>query len=226
MNLYGSITELQKSEVQLYFKLALRFKENALIRELWSAMANDVLQQENSLKALHTSFWSQLKKNHSELLEAVIPYARHQINDNTRDVPLRNCLELVLQFEEPTILKIYVPIIRSLRENQSSPALDFYIMVKAHLARIVQMVSSFSGDPVIIQRSSLLLQSFEREVQEPLLESIPPQKKIPTRRKETAKKSKKATGKTKTLAKRTKTLHHRTKHLVKKVEIQRRRARR
>jgi hypothetical protein len=163
-------------------------------------------------------------------MEAIIPYARHQASENTKDITLRSCFELALQFEEPTILKIYVPIFRNLRENWTNPALDFYIMVKAHLARIVRMMGSYSGDPIIIQRSSLLLQSFEREVQEPKVASIALEKRIrakhSAKRKETAKKPKKALRQARTLAKHSKALHHRTKPLVKKVELQRRRARR
>jgi hypothetical protein len=230
MNLNGSITDLQNAEIQVYLKLAHRFKDNGLIREFWSAMANDVSQQKSSLKALPISFWKQMQKSHSELTEAIIPYARHQADENTEDMPLKACFDVIMQFEEPTILKIYVPIIRSLRENRTNPALDFYITLKAHLARIVRITGSFSGDPIVIQRSSLLLQSFEKAVQEPQAKNTPletkAQAKRAARRKDTANKSKKALKQAGTLAKRAKTLHHRAKPLVKKVELQRRRARR
>ncbi len=63
MNLHGSIKDLQNKTVQLYLKLEHRFSENGLIRELWSAMANDVSQQIRSLNALPPSFWNQLKKD-------------------------------------------------------------------------------------------------------------------------------------------------------------------
>ncbi len=197
MNLNRSMADLQKAAIQLYLKLQQRFKDNVLIRELWSSMANDLSQQRDSLKALPSSFWNQLQKEHNELLQTVVPYAHLQVTDNIKDMPLKSCIESSLQFEEPTILKIYIPIIRSLRENHTDPALDFYIMVKAHLARIARMTASFSGDPVIIQRSSLLLQSFEREIQEPLVEVIVPIKRASARkvakpRKTAAKKSSKA----------------------------------
>ena len=177
MNLNGSIADLQKAAIKLYLKLQQRFKENMLIRELWSSMAEDLSQQKNSLKAVPSSFWNQLQKEHSELQQAVIPYARLQVTDGIKDMPLKGCIESALQFEEPTILKVYIPIIRSLRENLTEPALEFYIMVKAHLARIAGMTASFSGDPVIIQRSSLLLQTFEREIQEPPAEVVIPRRK-------------------------------------------------
>ena len=254
MNLHGSIADLQKASIQLYLKLQKRFKDNVLIRELWESMAGDVSQQKDSLKALPPSFWNQLQKEHGELVQAAIPYARLQVIDDIKDIPLKSCIEGALQFEEPTILKIYIPIIRSLREDPANPALDFYIMVKAHLARIARMTASFSGDPVIIQRSSLLLQSFEREIQEPPAEAIVPQAKsratrhsakrratAESRRKPAAKprkpaanrakpakktaKSSKAPKRAGTLAKRAKTRHHRAKPLAKKVNLQRTRAR-
>jgi hypothetical protein len=62
MNLHSSITELQNVEVQLYLKLERRFKENELIRELWSAMANDISQQKISLKALLPHFGISFRK--------------------------------------------------------------------------------------------------------------------------------------------------------------------
>jgi hypothetical protein len=47
-------------------------------------------------------------------------------------------------------------------------ALDFYVMVKAHITRVAQSVQLFSGDPALGQRCALLLQNFEKEVQEPV----------------------------------------------------------
>jgi hypothetical protein len=230
MSLQGSITELQDTAKKLYLKLEQRFKENGLIREIWSEMAHDISQQKSSLKALPKSFWNQMKKNRNDLLEATIPYVRHQITENTNDISLNGCFELALQFEEPTILKIYVPIIRALREDRANQSLDLYIIVKAHLTRIVSMTGSFSGDPVIIQRSSLLLQSFEKEIQEYQFAIISIETKARAarvkKRKAPARKTQKRTKPTAALAKRSKTHHRRAKPLVKKVEIQRRRARR
>jgi hypothetical protein len=225
MNLYGSITEFQNAVVQLYLKLEHRFKENGLIRELWSAMAHDVAQQISGLKALPPSFWSQLNKDRDGLFEAVIEGARHQITEKPEDLSLRSCFELALGLEEPTILKIYVPIIRSLRENWTASSLDFYIEVKAHLARIMRMIESFSGDPIMVQRSNLLLRSFEKEVQEPLAEIRRPEKKARASQPPREKKREMAKH-ARPLAKHA-TIHHgRTKPLVKKVDLQRRQAHR
>jgi hypothetical protein len=230
MNLNGSITDLQNAAIKVYLKLAHRFKDNTLIGELWNAMANDVSQQKSSLKAFPSSFWKQLQKSYGELNEAVIPYVRHQISENTDDMSLKDCFELTLQFEEPTILKLYVPIILTHRENKTNVALDFYIMVKAHLTRIARVTGSFSGDPIIMQRSNLLLQRFERAVQETSIRKALQENKVQAKRslsrKESQKTSQKTLRKSGALAKRAKTLHHRTKPLVKKVELQRRRVQR
>ncbi len=231
MNLHGSIKELQNNIVQLYLSLEQRFSENQLVRDLWAAMAHDVSQQIHSLDALPQSFWNQLKKEPDALLMAAAQSARHQIVDAEGDLSLRLCLEQALQLEEPAILKIYVPLIRKLRENLTAPALDFYIVVKAHLARITRVTQSFAGDPVIIQRSNALLQTFEKEVQEQHAEARVPHKAkahaTPVQHhEEPAKKTKKTAAKSHPLAKRNKALHTRTKPVVKKVAIQRRRARR
>ena len=216
----------------MYLNLEQRFSENHIIRELWSAMAHDVSQQIHSLDALPQSFWIQLKKDPDGLSTEDAAAARHQSIDNEGDQSLRSCFDRALRLEEPTILKVYVPLIRRLRENLTTPALDFYIMVKAHLARIARVTESFSGDPVITQRSHSLLQKFEKEVQEPHVEvRVPEHHKthaaIKPQQREPAKKTPKvAARKTHPLAKRNKVLRSRTKPLVKKVGLQRRRARR
>jgi len=224
MNLYGSITALQNKEVELYLKLEHRFKENQLVRDLWSAMAHDVSQQISSLRALSPSFWSQLKKDPDGQFEAALESAHQQITEKAEDLSLKGCFELALFLEERTILKIYVPIIRSLRQNWIDPALDFYILVKGHLARIVRATESFSGDPVVIQRSNLMLQGFEKEVQEPRSVIHKPEKAAKARK--PREKPQKALKHARPLAKRA-TIHHgRVKPLVKKVDLQRRRAHR
>jgi hypothetical protein len=233
MNLHGSIKELQNTIVQLYLKSEQRFSENSLIRELWSTMAHDVSQQISDMNALPHSFWNLLRQESGGLSVEVTDGVRRQNVENEEDFSLKGCFERVLQFEEPMILKIYVPLIRKLRENLTTPALDFYIMVKAHIARIVRVTQSFSGDPVIIQRANLLLQNFEKEVQGPLhLEAVVPARKKahvappPAQSKEAAKKPRKAAKQTGTPQKRAKILHSRPKRLVKKVSLQHRRARR
>ena len=232
MNLQGSITELQESIAKLYLDLEQRFRENPLIRDLWSAMAHDMTQQKHSTNALPPSFWHQLKDKQHELAGAITE--GKQASEKKGDQPLRSCFEQALAFEEATILKIYVPIIRKLRENWTEKALDFYIMVKAHLARITRVIQSFAGDPVTIQRSNLLLQRFEKEVQEP---QVVIERKLPKVRAAQAareklpakpqKSQKKAVARhAPAIGKREKTHHKRTKPLVEKIRLSRRRAQR
>ena len=233
MNLHGSIKELQNKIFQLYLKLADRFSENGLIRELWGAMAHDIEQQVRSLNALPQSFWNQLKKDQDLALAGAAESARNQSIENEEDQSLKGRFGSALCIEEPTILKVYAPLIRRIREDSTAPALDFYIVVKAHLARITRVTQSFSGDPAIIQRANALLQSFEREVQEPHVVVPEPAKKkkngkaeLSAKHKAAVKKSHKAAKKARPLAKPAKMLHRRPKPLVKKVNIARRRARR
>lgn len=230
MNLQGSITENQNAIHQLYLKLEHSFTENSLIRELWNSMAQDVSRQIDSLKKLPVSFWTQKKKNPEGLSEAAHQVHSPQTFDKDEVLSLKTCFSLALEFEEPTILKVYVPIIRSLRKDWTNASLDFYIMVKAHLARIVRVTESFSGDPILIQRANLLLQTFEKEVQEPEIIAIIPDKKSVTpgtkQKTNLESKKKKPLKVAHPLAKHAKTPHGRTKPLAKKVELPRRRARR
>lgn len=236
MNLQGSITERQNSIYQLYQKIEDRFSENSLIRALWSDMAHDISQQISSMKALPSSFWNQLKKDPDSQLEEAVRQSVIQSIEKTEVASLRRCFELSLHAEEAMILKIYAPIIRILRKHWTGAALDFYIMVKSHVARIVRVTESFSGDPILTQRAHLLLQGFEKEAQEPQVEAKPilhKAAKLPAEAKSSSGSSKKAGEKAKKgsksaplLTKHAKPHHARTKPLVKKVELPRRRARR
>ena len=181
MNLRGSIAEYQKRLHKIYLQLSQGFSENNLVRTLWNDMAHDISRQIQSLNALPRSFWNQLNKsNQKELLQAV-QSAQSQVIEikeiKKEDLSLKACFEKVLQIEEPVILSVYVPLIRRLRESWTDQALDFYIMVKSHLARIARIIEAYAGDPFIIQRSGYLVKRFEKEVQEPqILESAPVKK--------------------------------------------------
>ncbi len=228
MNLHGSIAELQNAVVQIYNRMQQRFVENRVISDLWSAMANDVSRQTSSLKDFPASFWSRLKNERDGLAKAVSSSANAHASESIPDLSLSGCIELSLKIEEPVILKVYVPLIRSLRDNQANQSLEFYIMVKSHLARINRVTQSYSGNPLVIQRSNLLLQNFEKEVQE---QQPPPvaarvsgsaskTKRLPKPLRKVSKRI------SRPLAKRPLGRSRRTKPLVEKVEIRRRRVRR
>jgi hypothetical protein len=232
MSLQGAITELQDRIVKLYLDLEQGFRENQLVRDLWSAMAQDVTQQKHSMSAIPHSFWNKLKDEQDGFSRAVSEI-RKQTTENKEDQSLRSCFERTLIYEEPTTLRIYVPIIRKLRDNWTDQALDFYIMVKAHLTRITRVTQAFAGDPLVIQRSSLLLQQFEKEVQEPHAAAEPTRLKARAahtpekKEKLPAKPHRKALPKhAPALAKHAKSHHGRSKPLVKKIALQPRRARR
>lgn len=224
MNLHGSITELQNRVVGLYLKFGQRFKENNVISELWSAMASDVSQQVKSLDGLPGSLWHELKQGDDEF-SGVIKDTKSRIPENTEDCSLRGGFEYALSIEEPIILKIYGPILRNLREHWSAQALDFYIVVKAHLTRITRVMQAYAGDPLILQRSSSLLQQFEKEVQAPAVAVAEPVRKKPAREKKSQPKSKRKSAPKHPLAVKH-ARSERSKPLVEKINLPRRRARR
>jgi hypothetical protein len=232
MSLQGSISDLQAKLEKFYLELEQRFNENQIIRDLWNAMAHDIAQQKRSMTMLPHSFWNKLKEEQDGFTKSISAILLQNI-DNKEDESLASYFNRALLFEEPTISKIYVPIIRKLRGNWTDQALDFYIMVKAHLARITRVTLAFSGNPVIIQRSSSLLQHFEKEVQEPQVTAKDTAHKgfaaQPIQREEKhVEKSKKKT-RTKpapALVKRAPSHRTRTKPLAKKTSLQRRRVRR
>jgi hypothetical protein len=232
MSLQGSIADLQETLAKLYLELGQRFNDNPIIRDLWSAMAHDITLQKQSMILLPHSFWNKLKDQKDGFSGSFQEIMRQRF-DKEGDNSLQSCFEHSLLFEEPTISKIYIPIIRKLRENWTEQALDFYIMVKAHLARITRVTHSFAGNPMIIQRATLLLRHFEKEVQEPQVVAKPATRKglvarpMPAKEKRQAKPKKKSPRKpAPSLAKRAKSRRAGAKPLVKKISLQRRRVRR
>jgi hypothetical protein len=237
MNLYGSFAKLQNSAARFYVELAQYFKENKLIRDVWLEMAHDKEQQIATLRSLPPSFWSELIKRRDGLFEAAqscFPPAEYS-KDEERS--LKKCFAKTLEFEEPIFLKVCAPLIRQLRTEWTDHALDFYIMIKAHVARILRVVQSFSGDPILVQRASTLLQDFEKEVQAPEAPQVTvapraSKKAVAWKRNRAVRKA--LTHKAKaqpssrslSLSKRTKSITPRGKPLVKGIELHRRRARR
>ncbi len=237
MNLLGSIANLQTSGAQLYVEIAQYFKANELVRDIWLEMARDKEQQCTNLKSLPSSFWSELKKNEVELAEALRSCQLFAQCHGNEEHSLQHCLRKAIEFEEPFLLKIYAPLIRQLRTQWTDRALDFYIMVKAHVARLLRVVQMFSGDPIIIQRAGALLEGFERGVQTPVPQEItsgkaksakqmlkPPSKEL---RKSYNRRAQVNPKKRSIAAKgtRTQSVPPRSKPLVKSIELRRRRAR-
>ncbi len=237
MNLRGSIARLQNSGTRFYVAIAQCFSENRLVRDVWLEMAHDEEQQAASLRSLPQGFWSELRHREQGVLEALqacLPVCRSSTHD---DHSLQKCLAKTLEFEEPVILKVYSPLIRQLRTEWTNQALDFYIMVKAHLARLLRVIQLFAGDPLLVQRVELLLQNFEKEVQKPESPPVTGQtlalrratqgrhaekaRKISARKAQVLKKNRPLP-----LAKRAKTIQPRSKSLVKNLELRRRRVRR
>ena len=225
MTLQGSITELQENVAELFAKLETRFTENQLIRDLWTAMSHDISHQIQTMKALPSSFWKQIKDE--GLAETIARIQRFKSIEKIEDLSLRSSLELALSVEQSTILKAYVPIIRLLRKNWTDKALDFYIMVKAHLARITRVTQSFSGDPAGIQRAQQVLTNFDKEVQdmESALKSAKPSPEHPSQEKKHILKPQAESKAAHAVPKHVPSHHNHAKPLAEKINLQRRRAR-
>jgi hypothetical protein len=172
MSLQGFIRKLQNSCTRIYLDLAQSFMENSLIRETWVSMAEDKEEQARCLNALPSRYWSGHKEE--ALFEAVRACLKpFQHPESESDRSLQTTLSRVFDLEEPIILKVYAPLIRQLRTEWTDHALDFYIMIKAHVARLARITQSFSGDPALTQRFMTLLENFEKAVQAPDLQLLP-----------------------------------------------------
>jgi hypothetical protein len=215
MPLLGSITKLQHLGRDFYAGLAEVYSANTLIRETWTSMSQDLEHQTASLQKLPHSFWTRLKGEEEKLREAVQACWHPGHPAQEPDHSLTRSLSRALDFEEPLILGVYVPLIRHLRSEGSGQVLDLYIMVKAHISRVQQVIRSFSGDPVTNLRVASLIQTFEKAVQvpeEPVV--LPHHVKLAAhiKRGEKAKKLKKSP---RTAGKRAKLLPKRSKPLLK-----------
>ena len=239
MSLKGAFAKVQHAGGQFYLKLSQSFEENPLIRETWAAMAQDLEIQAASLEGLQPRFWKMLKSEEQTLLGAVREGIPIQALERNEDKSLHGCFARCLEFEEPLILRAYVPLIRLLRTEWSDRALDFYIIVKSHVARISRMIQPFSGDPAFLQRAQNLQQQFEFDVQAPPARVIvAPPKQIQHKKKRhiasaaADKKSHKirtetrSAARTHPLSERVQRLAKHGKTLVRKIELPRRRARR
>jgi len=236
MNLKGSLSRLQRSRADFYRNLAQIFDSNHLIREAWIDMAHDMEQQAVSLENLPGSLWKKWKDEPGTLAEAIQTCcSTHQKIESEENKSLQSCFASTLNMEEPLILRAYVPIIRYLRTDYSDQALEFYIKVKAHMARLSRLIQPFAGDPVLLQRVANLQEFFEHEVQAPIIPPVSAKKssskRVPSPRRRggknrtvvrTAAKARRVLP----LGGRAKRAAKRTKALVGKLDLARRRARR
>lgn len=237
MSLKGAFAKVQKSGGEFYLKLAQLFEENPLIREAWAAMAHDMELQAASLEGLPWRFWSMLRSDEEATLAAIHECPSPKAIEIKEDRSLHHCFVCSLDIEEPLILRAYVPIIRLLRTEWSDRALDFYIMVKSHMARILRIIQPFSIDPVLLQRVQNLQQRFEFEVQSPVVMEVAPMQKAARKKPRAASKAKTGAPSRKgkaaarsakralLLAKRAQQIAKRGKPMVRKLEIAPRRAR-
>jgi len=229
LKIRGSLSKLQREAARIYVQLQQRFEGNSLVSESWAAMGSDLQVQAESLKKLPGTFWQSMRKQESVLIRAtreVLP-----ADPEMAEGSLHSCLIRTLDIEEPMILRVYAPLIRRLRVEWTDRALDFYVMVKAHIARLSRMVQGYSGDPLLGQRCALLFLNFEKEVQEPAAIPVPARKtvtKSASRAKPSAgrKVKKAAAGKAGAPSRQLKARSKLAKRLAKNVEISRRRAQR
>jgi hypothetical protein len=233
MTSLGALVKLQKRGAELYVQVAQFFRENNLIHDTWMSMAQDLERQEASLRDLPSSFWVRMKTDEESLLRSIQQCAVPRPGSPAwAGRSLNECFARTLDFEEPLILRAYVPLIRTLRTDWTGHALDFYIIVKAHVARLYRIIQPTSGDSLLIQRAANLLATFEREVQLPV--SVSPTTVSPLRRSETlhgrqaksAKPRHESASPLRPIRERKTRIAKRAKSLVKKLELPRRRVRR
>jgi len=243
MSLQGFIGKLQNTCTRMYLDLAKSFVENVLFRETLVSLAHGKEEQAKCLKALPARYWGRHKKEEALFAAVKACLVQRTSPESETETSMQRTLSRVFDFEEPVILRVYAPLIRHLRTEWTDHTLDFYILTKAHVVRLARLAQSFSGNPVLIQRSMTLLEGFERAVQAPDLSLLQERRHVPLKKsakKPTAAKSKPA-GKKRTLrlagrkkkhspkthpmGNRAKIISKPAKRLLKKLSIARRRAR-
>ena len=168
MGLHASLAKMLRAGSRFYQERADCFVHNPVIREAWLLLAHDMQQQARSLESLPPDFWREFHSSEREIISNIEKCSFIKARGYPCDtVPLQDSIVRTLSFEEPVILGIFAPLIRRLRLAWIERALDFYVMVKAHVARLTHLVRTYSSDPVLIQRGISLLGAFEQEVQKP-----------------------------------------------------------
>jgi hypothetical protein len=233
MSTRAPIEQLLESGIRLYSILSQRFTENDLVRQIWSDLAHDLQLQVQAVRSLDAEFWNHLKFPEATAVE--IGRLRNR-PETFESMSFHDCLSLSLDLEEFMILNLFSLVIRPLRSRETNGNLDFYIIVKAHVARLMHIVKSFSGDPLLTRRALALMEGFENKVQapaEPLRQAkaIKPaasMRSARSRKKQlAAPMSSSATSmKTRPGDKRSRSVSDRIKPLVKKIKMPRRQAHR
>ena len=242
MTLFASLTKLEKNASRAYLKLSQHFSGNTLIRDTWATMSQDMEQQAASLRALRLLLKKELKSQEKTAIAAIketTAVVNLAVPRAAGDWSLHHCFTRSLDFEEPLTLKVIPPLIYQLRKEWTDQALDFYILVNAHLTRLARLIGSTSGDPVLIKRCSDLVLQFERATQVPQSEPSVTPKRADRRvarsarvahpvvkRARKARLLARAPKPSRTLAKGAGALTKRAKPLLKNIKLARRRARR
>ena len=243
MNLRASLAKVQGLGTRFYLELAKHFEQNALIRDTWHKMAEDFQNQVSGLKELRPLFWKQLQTEEKTLFtvtKETDDLLRTHLAALPQEWSLQVCFTRTLEFEEPIIIRLYAPLLHRLRKAGTDHALDFYIMVNAHVTRLTRLIQFFSGDPVLIERCSALLHGFEKAAQGPPPEPVIVRKKthhkkavarhaaVPNvkRAAKTLSRTRRTVKSARPLSKRSKVVSKRRKPLVKNLDLRRRRVRR
>jgi hypothetical protein len=163
-----ALVRLQQDRVNFYLKAAERFTSNPLIHDKWLSIAGGLDAQGGILKNLSPSFWKFLDEGEAaSILEA----ARQAIGEkgvaDSGQVTLREYFTRALELEEPTVTRVYAPIVRDLRVNWTARAMDLYVMVRSHLTQLTRLIEPFCGDPSLCRRCASLADRFEQEIQRP-----------------------------------------------------------
>lgn len=236
MNLQGSLAKFLKSGSIFYRKRADCFHENQIVRDAWLRLADDMDLQASSLRSVPPAFWTGIEAGQEELIESIgVGFPLKGSPRPCDSVPLQESIGRCLVLEEPVVLRIYAPLIRQLRTHWTSRALDFYVIVKSHVAGLMRLVQTYCGDPALIQRATSLLETFEKDAQEPEFVVIPKvAKKGKSRKRETAIRAKKAKSSvprkaarkapSRPMASRSRTVAKTRKPLVRKIRLGSRRA--
>lgn len=159
---------MQQERVNFYLKAAERFTSNPLIRDKWLAIAGGLDAQGGVLRDLSPSFWKFLEEGEAaSILEAAKQAVAAKGPASSGQVTLHQYFTRALELEEPTVTQVYAPIVRDLRANWTSRAMDLYVMVRSHLTQLTRLIEPFCGDPSLCRRCTSLADRFEQEIQRP-----------------------------------------------------------